>query len=171
MRCEQGSVSRWKAWKRSLRFLLVTHLDVRGRKCDPSHIDDVMAERKYRCQSSGRNARCTCPGSFPPVTSSPNSILIVKAYSVKLALEGTSGFHRPPRTSRAECRSCHCRPWAGFPEASSRPSTPTPRCRPGPASNRIRPGPRSGSVSQQSSRMLTPRLAAATRASRMRGIR
>src|SRR5262245_6450132 len=33
---------------------------------------------------------CTCAGSFPPVTSTPNSMLIVKAHSVRLAEDRNS---------------------------------------------------------------------------------
>jgi len=36
------------------------------------------------------NCSSTCPGSGPPVTKTPSSMLMVKAYSVKLALDRKS---------------------------------------------------------------------------------
>ena len=52
---------------------------------------------------SGRSkCSCTCPGSLPPVTSTPNSMLIVKAYSVRFADDRNS--HRPSATAHLTCR-------------------------------------------------------------------
>ena len=48
------------------------------------------------------NCSSTCPGSGPPVTRSPSSMLMVKAYSVRLALDRNS--QRPSATAHLTCR-------------------------------------------------------------------
>ena len=58
-----------------------------NRRDSSLEFQNVYTRRKLPTSTSRSKCRSTIPGNYPPFTSKPNSMLMVKAYSVKLALD------------------------------------------------------------------------------------